>query len=219
MVLLVFLALVFFWLAPDLLAMVPGLAAVSAWMGKLGQGIPALVAVGILAAVKLGDKPILDMASANKKVAWNTVYMMAAVMGTGYLFGLESSGIRQFLIENIGPAMTGLTPAAFVFVALLWIILMTSFLSNTLSAAMYTVIIPLARLVAGVNPIALGLCIASAVNIADAMPSGSPAASLASGAGWTPVGYQIKYGFLLAGVSMVGFYYIAYPLCNLVFPM
>jgi hypothetical protein len=147
------------------------------------------------------------------------VYMMAAVMGTGYLFGLDSSGIKQFLLENIGPVMTGLSPGLFVLVALLGIIIMTSFLSNTLSAAMYTVIIPIAQMVSGVNPIALGLCIAAAVNIADALPSGSPAASMASGSGWTPVSYQIKYGFLLALISLVGFYFIAYPLCSAMFPV
>lgn len=216
-VLVVFMALVFFWLAPDLLAMIPGLEQEALWMSKQGQGIPALVAVGVLASVKLGDKPVLDLGAANKKVIWNTVYMMAAVMGTGYLFGLDSSGIKEFLLENVGPVMTGLSPSLFVFVALFGIILMTSFLSNTLSAAMYTVIIPLAQVVPGVNPIALGLCIAAAVNIADALPSGSPAASMASGSGWTPVAYQIKYGFLLALISLLGFYFIAYPLCSALF--
>ncbi len=218
-VLAVFMTLVFFWLAPDLLALIPGLETISTGMSRLGQGIPALVAVGVLASVKLGGKPVLDINAANKKVIWNTVYMMAAVMGTGYLFGLDSSGIKQFLLENIGPMMIGLPPSIFVFVALLGIIIMTSFLSNTLSAAMYTVIIPIAQMVSDVNPIALGLCIAAAVNIADALPSGSPAASMASGSGWTPVSYQIKYGFLLALISLAGFYFIAYPLCSTMFPV
>jgi sodium-dependent dicarboxylate transporter 2/3/5 len=91
-------------------------------------------------------------------------------------------------------------------------------MSNTLTSSMYAVLVPIAMTVSGVNPIAIALVIASACNAAFATPSSCPAASLASGAGWTPAGYQGKYGWILAAATLIIMAAIGYPLCNLMFP-
>ncbi len=205
------------WLCPDLVNSI-GLTSVGAWMKSLGTGVPALVAAGLLAAIRVNNAPLLDLPKACSKMQWGSVFMMSAVMGTAYLFGLETCGVTGWLTATMGPIMSALSPALFVFVAVLWIIVQTNLMSNTLTASMYTVIIPIAMGVAGVNPIALGLVIASACNAAFATPSACPCAGLATGSGWTPAGFQGKYGWMLAGFTLLCMYFIGYPLCNMMFP-
>jgi len=62
------------------------------------------------------------------------------------------------------------------------------------------------------------LIIAAGCNISMATPSCCPAGGLASGAGWTPVSYQMKWGWPLAAAYTLILAGVAYPLACLVFP-
>jgi sodium-dependent dicarboxylate transporter 2/3/5 len=205
------------WLCPDLFSAI-GLTVLGKYMKSLGTAVPAMVAVGVLAMIRVDNKPVLDVPKACKSVAWGSVFMMAAVMGTAYLFGLKTCGVTSWLGQTFGPAMSHMSPPVFVIFATAWIVIMTNLMSNTLTSSMYAVLVPIAMTVSGVNPIAIALVIASACNAAFATPSSCPAASLASGAGWTPAGYQGKYGWILAAATLIIMAAIGYPLCNLMFP-
>lgn len=206
------------WLFPDLFNAV-GLTAVGGFMKKLGTGIPALVAAGLLCGITVGGEPIITMQEANKGVAWNSVYIMTAVMGSAYIFGLESCGVTAWLMQTMEPVLGGMPAILFVLCVAAFIMVMTNFLSNTLTASMYTVFIPIAMAIAGVNPVAVALIIAAGCNISMATPSCCPAGGLASGAGWTPVGYQMKWGWPLAAAYTVILAGLAYPLGCLMFPV
>ena len=203
------------WLCPGLVKMI-GLTTVGTWMSKLGTAIPAVIGAAVLCAVHVDGKPIIDLPAANRKIGWNSVYMMTAVMGTAYIFGLESCGVTAWLGQAFAPIMENMNPTMFVLAAIIFELVMTNCVSNTLSCSMYNVLIPLAMSVSGVNPIALGLIIASACYVAFGMPSACPAASLHGD--WTPVGYQMKWGWLSAAISVPIFMCVAYPLCCMMFP-
>lgn len=204
------------WLCPDLFNAV-GLTAVGGFMKRLGTGVPALAAAGLLCGITVDGEPIITMQEANKGVAWNSVYIMTAVMGSAYIFGLEGCGVTAWIMQTMEPLLGGMPAMLFVLCVTAFIMMMTNFLSNTLTASMYTVFIPIAMTIAGVNPIALAMIIAGGCNISMATPSCSPSGGLPSGAGWTPVSYQMKWGWPLVAAYTVILAVVAYPLGCLIF--
>lgn len=203
------------WLCPDL-AKAVGFTTVGAWMSSLGTAIPALIGAAVLCAIRVDGEPIIDLPVACKKIGWSSVFMMTAVMGTASIFGQESCGVTAWLSQTFSPIMGSMNPTLFILAAILFELIMTNCLSNTLSCSMYTVLVPLAVTVEGVNPIAVALIIGSACYAAFGLPSACPAASLHGD--WTPIGYQIKWGWLCAAVTVPLYLFIAYPLCNMMFP-
>ncbi len=212
-------ALIIFWVCPDLLKYIPALKATGVWMGKMGQTIPALIAAGILAACRIEGKPVLNVVQASAKIQWNTVYMMAALMGIGYVINLESCGITLWIRQSVGPVMTNLSPGVFTAVAILWVLAQTNLMSNTIAAMMYTVIIPMAVLIPGLNAVAVGLLIASSCNCAFATPGACPVCSMVVGSGWVEARFMVKYGWIMIPVCFLAYYFIGYPLACAVFPL
>lgn len=217
-ILIVYLAVIIIWCFPDLIALVPALKGLASWMTSLGSAIPAMVACGVLCIIQYDGKPMLDYKECCKRLPWSSVFMMAAVMGMAYIFGLDTVGVTSWLTAVIEPVISGLSPAMFVLIVIAFITMLTDFISNTLSASMYAVIIPIALTVPGVNPIVVALLIAAGCNSSFTFPSGCPAASLASGGGWTRVGFQIKYGFMLNTWMILMYYFLAYPVLLRLFP-
>lgn len=81
------------WCFPELIGMIPGLGGVASWMSSLGSGVPPMVACAVLCMIKYEDKPMLNVRECCKRIPWGSVFMMTAVMGTAYIFGLESCGV------------------------------------------------------------------------------------------------------------------------------
>ena len=206
------------WCFPELIGMIPGLGGVASWMSSLGSGVPPMVACAVLCMIKYEDKPMLNVRECCKRIPWGSVFMMTAVMGTAYIFGLESCGVTAWITQTMEPIMGGLNPTVFVIIVILFINVLTNCVSNTLVSSMYAVVVPLAAAVPGVNPIAVALLVAAGCNSAYALPSSCPAAGLASGAGWTRVGFQAKYGFLLCAWTCLCYFTIGYPLVLHFFP-
>lgn len=215
---LVFGLLVFFWTSPDLLSVIPGLESFAFYVGELGQTIPAIVAVGILCAIHIDGKPVLDIHTGSSKLAWGAIYMMAALMLFGYCFNLENVGIYAWLENTIAPLTSHLSAAAFIAVVIGWILVMNNFMSNTLCAMLYTVMIPMSRLIPGVSPLAIALIIASAAN-ADSLltPASCPVSSMVTGSGWVRPKFMMRYSWILMIIAFLGYYFIGYPLAVLLF--
>ncbi len=217
-ILVVYLAVIILWCFPDVIALVPSLRGVASWMSSLGSAAPAMVAVGVLAFIHYDGVPMIDVKDCCRRLPWGNVFMMATVMGMGFVFGLDTVGVSAWITTVATPLMSGLHPNLFVLVVIAFITIMTDFISNTLSASMYAVIIPIALTIPGVNPIVVALLIAAGCNSSFTFPSGCPAASLASGGGWTRVGFQIRYGCMLNTWMILMYYFLAYPLLLKLFP-
>ncbi|HBD86787.1 MAG TPA: hypothetical protein DC001_05105 [Clostridiales bacterium] len=217
-ILFVYGAVIVFWCFPDLIGLVPALKGVAKWMSAMGSGIPAMVACAVLCMIRYGNKPMLDYRDCCRRIPWGSVFMMTAVMGTAFIFGLETCGVTAWITQTMTPVMAGVSPVMFAVIVILFINILTQFVSNTLVSSMYAVLVPLALTVPGVNPIVVALLVAAGCNSAYALPSACPAAGLASGAGWTRVSFQAKYGFLLCAWTCICYLCIAYPILLKFFP-
>lgn len=217
-ILIVYGLVIIMWCFSELIGMIPGMGSVAKWMSSLGSGVPPMVACAVLCMIKYNDKPMLDYRDACRRIPWGSVFMMTAVMGTAYIFGLETCGVTQWITKALTPIMSGVSPLMFAIIVVFFINIMTNCVSNTLVSSMYAVIMPITAAVAGVNPIAIALLIAAGCNSAYALPSSCPAAGLASGAGWTRVGFQVRYGGLLMLWTIFCYIVIAYPILLKAFP-
>ena len=217
-VLVVYLAVICLWCFPDLIGLIPGMDGVASWMSSLGSAVPPMVACGVLCFIHFDGKPMRDFKDCCRRIPWNSVFMMATVMGMAYIFGLESCGITAWLTGAIAPIMGGLSPVVFTLAVCAFVVIATDFISNTLIASMYAIIIPIALTIEGCNPIVVGLLIAAGCNSSFSFPSGCPAASMATGGGWTRVSFQFKYGMLLDFWIIAMYMLTAYPILLKLFP-
>ena len=213
-----FIALIVMWVCPDILELIPFVAPVGTFLSSMGAYMPALLVVGILAVVHVDGKPVIDLAVASKKINWVSVYMMASLMCLATIVGLPETGITAWITETVGPLLSNLPPLAFIFVAVGVIGVMTNFMSNTVSAAMHSALIPIAMAIPGCNPIALGLCIASIANFGFATPAACPVVGMVAGTDWVRPSFLLKYGWFGTVCGVVTICCIAYPIWSMIFP-
>lgn len=217
-ILVVYVGVICMWCLPDLIGLIPGLDGVAAWMSSLGSAVPPMVACGLLCLIHFDGKPMMNFKESCQKLPWNSVFMMASVMGMAYIFGLESCGITLWITSAIEPLIGGLSPVVFTLVVVIFVVISTDFISNTLIASMYAIIIPISMSIEGCNPVVVALLIAAGCNSSFSFPSGCPAASMATGGGWTRVGFQLKYGMML-DIWIIAMYMLcAYPVLLKLFP-
>ncbi len=214
----VLIALVIFWISPDMLALIPLMKPIASFVSKMGQTIPALVAVGLLCALRADGAPALDLKLSSSRIMWGSVYMIASLQVFGFIFDLDTVGITAAVRETLKPLSANLPAWAFVAMVTAFMLIATNFLSNAVCAMLYTVIMPLALLIPGVSPIAIGLIVASSAN-ADSLltPASCPVSGLVIGSGYVSPGMLAKYGWILMIVAFIGYIFVGYPLAVAVF--
>ena len=214
-----FLVLIGMWVLPDIFNLVPLLAPVGGFLGKMGAYMPALLVVAVLCVIKVDGQPVINLAEASKKINWVSVYMMAALMCLATIVGMENGGITKFIEVNAGAILKGLPALVFVFIAVAWILVQTNFMSNTVSGVMFSALVPVGMAIPGVNPIALGLCIGAAANFGFATPAACPVVGMVASTDWVRTSYLLKYGWLASIAGLVTLVGVAYPIWCMVFPM
>ncbi len=130
------------WLMPEL----KFFGALSTYCNTIGlAGAPA-VAVVLLCIIRNKDtgKPIIAFDEAVKKVPWSVLIFVGAVMMMGSMINADATGIRGFLVALFMPLGEVLSPAMIVIVGMLAALIMTNFLSNSVSQTIvFTVFAPI----------------------------------------------------------------------------
>lgn len=214
-----FVLLIVTWICPDILKAIPATNGIGTFIAAMGSYVPMVLAVGLLAAIKIDSVPVVNLTEASKKLNWNSVYMMATLMLLAFVIGHENSGVTAFLTLKAGSLMGGLTPLAFVAIGIIWVLIQTNFMSNTVSGVMFSVIVPIGLTIAGVNPVALGICIAAAANFGLATPAACPVVGMVAGTPWVRPKYLLTYGWAVSLVAFISLFCVAYPLASSIFPM
>lgn len=213
-----FAALIVMWVFPDVFKLIPFLKPLGVFLGTMGVYMPALLVVAILAVVRVDGKPVINLAEASHKINWVSVYMMAALMCLATVVGMSEAGITAWITAMVGPMLSSLSPILFVFVAIAVIAIMTNFMSNTVSATMYSALVPIGMAIPGCNPIALGLCIAAVANNGFATPAACPVVGMVAGTDWVRPSFLLKYGWYGTACGIVSMVCIAYPIWSALFP-
>lgn len=204
------------WLLPSCLTSVaPGFAA---FMSKLGANAPLIVAVCVMAVIRVNDKPLLDIGHQIKaNVPWTAAILVGVNMLLGSAITNSEAGITPWLTEMIGPMFSSMAPMVFVFLICLVAFIITQFTGSMLTATLTcAVAIPLlsSGLVSGVNTGALAFCISVTTALGWGTPPSGAWAALIAGQGWVRSKTQILEGVVGAFVGFLITVFLGYPLMS-----
>ena len=213
----VFVSIIVIWLLQSVLQNI--LPAAGAYLNSLGTAVPTMVGIVILSVITVDGKPIMDYKDAAVNgVPWSGLIFNSAVLVLSGSLVLEKVGLSDFLIRTITPLVQGLPAAVFIIAIVALCILATNFSSNTVCATVfYTISIPIAMAMGNINVVALAALIGAAASYAFATPPSTLPMAVVAGSGWVDVKVMLKYGLLLAIVSIFALSCVGYPLANMLF--
>lgn len=163
-----FIVVIFFVLSPSLLK---GVSPFFKYMNGLGVVVPAILAVVVLALVRFEDKPVLDVPQAFKQVPWPPIIFAGTVSVFAAPLSSEATGITVWLSNCLQPVMSKLSPFGVIVLLIIIAIIMTNFLSNTVTMVLFFNIGAVLLAGGNTNMAAFTIIIALAASMATLTPS------------------------------------------------
>ncbi|MFC1920671.1 SLC13 family permease [Chloroflexota bacterium] len=213
----IFIVVIICWMLPGIAGgILPG---VSAFLGKIGYAIPAVIGACLLCLIRVNNEPLLTFQQWMKDgVEWGSTILCAAIMAIGVAISNPGTGILELLTGIFQPLASAVPLYIFVLICVVWVVLQTNIMSNLVSLTLvYSIMIPVAAAASVGNPIALGTTIAAAANYAFSLPSATTTTAIVIGSGWVSVGFLGKYGSILIIPIVLLFTFICYGLTSIIF--
>jgi len=172
----------------------------------IGSSIIALIPVTILALTGILDKDGI------RQLPWEVLWLVAGGISLG--ISMESTGLAEWIITNIEWSI--FSPVLMIIIFSLVAIVMSNFLSNTVSA---TLLIPLAVSLAtsgvageGFSLVLISLVIGVSASLAMMLPISTPPNAIAISTGTLKTGHMTRAGFVVGifGLLMVTLYALFY---------
>ncbi|HPE16534.1 MAG TPA: hypothetical protein PK597_06215, partial [Oscillospiraceae bacterium] len=216
-----FIVLIIMWVFPETIMKIPGLYSFGALLKNFGTYAPPLLIVSALCIIPTEGRPLLDLKKAAASINWSIWMMMAALMGMATFLGKSDYGVMPWLTQVVGGFFQnlGVSGTVFCWIAILWVGIQTNFMSNTASCSLYSAFVPIAAVIGGCNPLALGMCIGMISNSGFMVPSANPVMGLCCSLPPVRITYTIKYGIIASLLCIAAVCFVAYPLYSAVLPV
>lgn len=195
----IFALVVIFVLAPSILKDVNPFFA---YLNNIGVVIPALLAIVVLALVRMDGKPILNVPAAMKEVAWPPIIFAGTVSVFATPLSAENTGISPWL-GNIFSFVNGLPPFAVVVILMVFAIIMTNFLSNTVAMVLFFNIGVIVLANGNTNMGVFTIIIALAASMASLTPSAAVPSPLFFGPGHVTMKNTLKWNLIWIPLTFV----------------
>lgn len=196
----VFICVIFFVLAPSLLK---GISPFFGYLNNCGVVIPAILAIVVLAIIRTDGKPVLNVPAAMKQVPWPPIIFAGTVSMFAAPLSSEATGISVWLGNVLKPALGDLPPFAIIVILFLLAIVMTNFLSNTVTMVLFFNIGAVLLGTGSTNMAAFTIMIALAAGMATVTPSAAVPSPFFFGPGHVTMKSTVKYTLAFAVVSFV----------------
>lgn len=213
-----FAAMILMWVTPDILVLIPFLEPLGSFLKSLGNYLPAFLMVSVLCVVQVDNKPVLDLKEASRNINWISVYMMATLGCMAAVVQMPEGGITEWISSKVGVLLGGMPALLFVVLSIAFILALTNFVSNTVCGVLFSAIVPIAMMIPGINPMALGLCIMAASNYGQATPAACPVTGMVASTKWVTPKYLMKYGWFVSAAALIAIVCVAYPIWSFIFP-
>ena len=185
--------------------------AVCGYLTGIGVVVPAIFALIALCLIPVKGKPILDMPQAMKAVPLPVVLFSGIVCVMATPISSEATGINIWLGNLLRPLIANLSPIAIIVVLVIGSIIMTNFLSNTVTMVLFfnlgVVLLDAGSLNMGAVTILIGL----AASMASLTPSAAVPSPLFFGPEHLTMKSTIKINLLFIILSFVVLMAFAYP--------
>lgn len=204
-----FFSTVVMWILPAVLSMVAPNFILSIVLNKFGITFWAILAVVLLAVVKVDGKSVLDLKTAfTDGVNWNVIFLVAACVLMGAVVTNEAVGLNQFILMVIEPITNKLPPLLLV----LFLVALTAFLTNfTSNMTAMVLMLGVGLSLTSIEPFSITLAIIVVSDFAFIVPSSSNLIGMLYGDEYSNGRTIFKYGSILAIIGVFIVALIGYP--------
>ena len=186
------------------------------YLTGIGVVVPAIFALIVLCLIPVKGTPILDMPRAMKAVPLPVVLFSGIVCVMATPISSEATGINIWLGNLLRPLIADLSPIAIIVVLVIGSIIMTNFLSNTVTMVLFfnlgVVLLDADSLNMGAVTILIGL----AASMASLTPSAAVPSPLFFGPEHLTMKNTVKINLLFIFLSFVVLMLFAYPFAQLI---
>ena len=208
----IFIIIVFFVLAPSI---AKDINPFFGFLNQCGVVVPALLGIVVLAITQFDGKHVLDVPSAFKQVNMPPVIFAGVVSAfAGPLAANANTGISVWLGNVLRPTLGSMNPTVAVIIMIALAIVMTNFLSNTVTQALFFSIGVVILQGSTISLAAFGLIIAIASGMATITPSAAVPSPFFFGPGHLTMKPTLKPNLLFVIICFVVCAFIGLPLAN-----
>ncbi len=201
----VFLVAMFLWLLPDVLPLVLAGGRQHPWSqwvsGHLDWSVTAIIMATSLFVLPVdwkNRKFVMTWDEAVKGVDWGTLALIAGALALGNALSSREVGLGQFFEQSLlSFSSSAGSQLAFVFGLVTFTVVMTSFVSNIAAVSLVSALVQGIGSSAGVNPIALLVCVGVAASMAFPLPVGTPYNAMVFASGYVRMGTMVKGGIVI----------------------
>lgn len=172
-----------------------------AYWNSIGVVVPAILAIAVLSIVKLKDEPVLNVPTAIKQVPWPAVIFAGTVSVFATPLSSEVTGISEWLGNILRPIFGGMSPVLIVILLCLLAVIMTNFLSNTVTMVIFLNIGIVLLTNDMFNMAAFTVIIGFAAGLATVTPSAAVPSPLFFGPGYVTMKNTLKYNMIFMVIS------------------
>ena len=200
------------WLFPEYAR--PFAPEAAAWVRGLGFAVPPIIGVSILCILRINNKPIAVYSELIKIVPLGVLGFVAAVIVFGSALNHADAGIINQLRSALQPLTDGLSPTVIVGIALVGSLILTKFISNTVTMLLFVhITIPL-LVGTGQSLGGITILIGLAASLGALVPSSTVSSPLMFGPEHITVANTWKYNLIYLLLAYIPVIFILYPMAN-----
>lgn len=185
---------------------------------KLGNTGCAALMCAIFFAVDFAQNEPMRKTIATS-VRYDALLVNFSAIGIAGVMSDNASGICRWFVELVTPITAGQSTVVILMILVAMAGLMSQFLNNLGSTAIYIPIAYSVAVAAGLNPALICMCCIAALNIGILTPSGSnPAAMLYSNAVWAPGLRPYAYAACFLVINFAVLMCVGVPIAEFFFP-
>ncbi len=128
------------------------------------------MAIVLLAVIRPGGKPLLDLGTAISKLPWVPIVFLMGIMLIAGAMGEQTTGIPAWISENIVPLTHGLSPFAAVAAIAVIACILTNIANNVPVGIIFVSVGAPMALQMGIHPAIVGMAVCLGANLAFTIP-------------------------------------------------
>ncbi len=189
----IYVAVLFFWVAPGFFEMFAPEAAITVWMNSMTSTDFAMIGLVLMCLIKVDGKPLLNLKDGLAKLPWGMVFVMATTRAIATCLGKPGTGFNDWIGSILGN-FTSMNAWVMMAVICLILAVSTQFASNAPITALGIASIVPQAVAMGLNPVVAAVMLTNAAGLAMTLPSGFAFLGYLAGDEWNMKAPQLGIG-------------------------
>ena len=173
-------------------------APLNQWLGDIKE-IDTIIAMAAMLALAISG--VVGWKDIDRTTDWGVLILFGG--GVCLSAVLKETNTSLFLAESIGSVLAQVGPIMATLIIAIFVVILTSFASNTASAALLIPVFVGISGALGVDPVTISVLIAIAASCAFMLPVSTPPNAIVFGTGYIPQSTMLYAGFWVSAVSVL----------------